>query len=242
MSKYTTGEMSKLCDVSVRTVQFYDTKDILKPTELSEGGRRLYSDDDLKKLNLICLLKTFGLSLNSIKGVLNSETPNKILLLLLEEQAKQINYEIKDKQNKMKIIEAIKENLRNSKTIQVNSINDIDHIMNGEKRLKKTYITMFAIGIPLNIIEMVIIFIWITKGIWWPFAVGMLIVIATIVPLVKMYYKNTAYICTECSTKFKPKFREFFFSNHTPKTRKLTCTECGNKCWCVETYSNEVLK
>ena len=26
MSNYTTGEMAKLCNVSVRTVQFYDTK------------------------------------------------------------------------------------------------------------------------------------------------------------------------------------------------------------------------
>ena len=29
MSNYTTGEMAKLCNVSVRTVQFYDTKGIL---------------------------------------------------------------------------------------------------------------------------------------------------------------------------------------------------------------------
>ncbi len=240
MSKYTTGEMAKMCDVSVRTVQFYDTKDLLKPSELSEGGRRLYSDDDLEKLHLICLLKTFGLSLDSIKDVLNSETPNKVLLLLLEEQARQINAEIEKGQNQLKIIEAVKKNLRNSKTIQVNSINDIDHIMNGERKLKKTYRTMFAIGIPMNMLEFVTIFIWITKGIWWPFAISMLIVITIAVLLMKMYYKNTAYICPECSAKFKPRFKEFSFSKHTPKMRKLTCTECGHKGWCIETYSSEV--
>ena len=49
MSEYTTGELAKLCDVSVRTVQFYDVKDLLKPAELTEGGRRLYTDDDLKR-------------------------------------------------------------------------------------------------------------------------------------------------------------------------------------------------
>ncbi|GAU76259.1 MerR family transcriptional regulator [Fusibacter sp. 3D3] len=242
MSKYTTGELAKLCDVSVRTVQFYDTKELLKPTELSEGGRRLYSDDDLEKLHLICLLKTFGLSLDSIKDVLNSETPNKVLLLLLEEQARQINAEIEKGQKQIKVIEAVKTNLRNSKTIQVNSINDIDHIMNGERKLKKTYRTMFAIGIPMDIIEIATIYIWITKGIWWPFAVSMLIIIGIAVLLIKMYYKNTAYICPECSSKFKPRFKAFFFSNHTPKMRKLTCTDCGHKGWCVETYSSEVQK
>ena len=41
MSKYTTGELAKLCGVTVRTVQYYDTRGILIPSDLSEGGRRL---------------------------------------------------------------------------------------------------------------------------------------------------------------------------------------------------------
>jgi DNA-binding transcriptional MerR regulator len=86
MSTYTTGELAKLCEVTVRTVQFYDEKDLLKPTELTEGGRRLYTDEDLKKLILICLLKSLGLSLDTIKGILGSENQNKVLLLLLDEQ------------------------------------------------------------------------------------------------------------------------------------------------------------
>lgn len=47
MSKYTTGELAKLCNVTVRTVQYYDKRGILIPTELSEGGRRLYTESDL---------------------------------------------------------------------------------------------------------------------------------------------------------------------------------------------------
>ena len=50
MSQYTTGEIAKLCGVSVRTVQYYDSRNILTPTALSEGGRRLYSEQDLQKL------------------------------------------------------------------------------------------------------------------------------------------------------------------------------------------------
>ncbi|MFQ7110763.1 MAG: MerR family DNA-binding transcriptional regulator [Anaerovoracaceae bacterium] len=38
MSKYTTGEIAKLCGVSVRTVQYYDTRNILTPSELKENG------------------------------------------------------------------------------------------------------------------------------------------------------------------------------------------------------------
>ena len=51
MLKYTTGELAKLCNVSVRTVQFYDTKNLLKPSEISEGGRRLYTEADVKNLS-----------------------------------------------------------------------------------------------------------------------------------------------------------------------------------------------
>ena len=84
MSQYTTGELAKLCGVTVRTVQFYDTKGILCPSALTEGGRRIYSDQDLKQLRLICLLKTMGLTLESIKEILVSKAPDQVLQLLLE--------------------------------------------------------------------------------------------------------------------------------------------------------------
>ena len=53
MSHYTTGEIAKLCGVTIRTVQYYDSRGILVPSELSEGGRRLYSENDLKKMKIM---------------------------------------------------------------------------------------------------------------------------------------------------------------------------------------------
>ena len=50
MAQYTTGELAKECGITVRTVQFYDQRGILVPSALTEGGRRLYSEEDLKKL------------------------------------------------------------------------------------------------------------------------------------------------------------------------------------------------
>lgn len=41
MSMYTTGELAKECGVTVRTVQYYDTQNLLNSRELTEGGRRL---------------------------------------------------------------------------------------------------------------------------------------------------------------------------------------------------------
>ena len=49
--------MAKLCGITVRTVQYYDTRGILIPSAFSEGGRRLYSEEDLKRLKVICFLR-----------------------------------------------------------------------------------------------------------------------------------------------------------------------------------------
>ncbi|MCF0233183.1 MAG: MerR family transcriptional regulator, partial [Enterococcus sp.] len=54
---YSTGELAKLANVSVRTVQYYDKRGILKPSDVTEGGRRIYTDSDLDKLKTICFLR-----------------------------------------------------------------------------------------------------------------------------------------------------------------------------------------
>ncbi len=57
MSQYSTGELAKIVGVSVRTVQYYDQRGILIPSEISDGGRRIYNDQDLQKLQVICFLR-----------------------------------------------------------------------------------------------------------------------------------------------------------------------------------------
>lgn len=104
MSKYTTGEMAKLCNVTVRTVQYYDTRGILIPAELSEGGRRLYNDDDLKKLRLICYLKNIGLSLDSIADILTAENGKNVISTILQEQRAQLKNDIEQQKESLKEI------------------------------------------------------------------------------------------------------------------------------------------
>lgn len=237
MPQYTTGELAKLGGVSVRTVQFYDAKDLLKPSELTEGGRRLYSDDDLNKLRLICMLKALGLTLGSIKGILDSDSPNKVLLLLLDEQAKQIDKDIKDKQKQLDSIKVIKESIRDTNRIPVNSISDVEHIMDSKKKLRKTHAIMLILGLVIDAIQIGTLILWIIKGIWQPFVIGIPFVILLGILMTWMYCKNTDYICTECNTQFKPTLSEFLFSKHTPKTRKLKCPKCGHTGYCVEVAS-----
>lgn len=94
MSEYTTGEMAKLCNITVRTVQYYDTRNILVPSRLSDGGRRLYSQEDLQKLKVICFLRQLGLSINSIGEILEEESPENVISLLLSQQINSLEEEI----------------------------------------------------------------------------------------------------------------------------------------------------
>ena len=236
MSKYTTGELAKLCNTTVRTVQFYDTKGLLIPSELSEGGRRLYSEQDCEKLKLICVLKSLGISLTAVKDITDSSNKNVILNTLLKEQSKQIEHEIAEKQKQLKAIEIIGENINGKPIVPINKLVDIDKMIESKLRYKKTIGIVLISGICLEIIEILTLVLWVVKGIWLPFALTIPVIIISMDFLIKLYYKNVFYVCPHCGEVFKSDFWEFFFANHTIKTRKLTCTHCKTKDWCIETY------
>ena len=236
---YTTGETAKLCGVSVRTVQYYDTRRILIPSELTEGGRRLYSEDDIKKLRIICFLRDVGLPINSINELLHEDDPGSVISILLDEQEKTLRQEIEERQNQLDILEGIKRELNVVSHFSVESIGDIAYIMKNKDKLRRLRCFMISVGIVMDIIEIGTLIYWIKSGTWWPFAVGMCFVIAMGVWISAVYFRNTDYICPQCHEVFKPKFKEAFFAKHTPKTRKLTCPRCGHKGFCVEVYSEK---
>lgn len=91
---YTTGELADACGTTVRTVQYYDQKGLLVPSGYSEGGRRMYADGDTERLRFILMLKTLGLKLSQIRGILESPNRGAILETLLEERASQLKDEI----------------------------------------------------------------------------------------------------------------------------------------------------
>ena len=234
MSKYTTGELAKLCDVSVRTVQYYDSRNILVPSELSEGGRRLYSENDLQKLKIICFLRSVDVPINSIAELFEEDNSEKVIAILLEQQKKECKDEMNECQKKLQTLDQIERGMKIMESFSVESIGDIAHIMKNVKKLRKTRITMLAVGVIAELIEWATLILWIVKGIWIPFALGLPIAVGLGVWITKFYFDRIVYICPECHTVFRPKFKEAFWANHTPTTRKLTCTKCGHKGLCEE--------
>lgn len=239
MSKYTTGEMAKLCGVTVRTVQYYDTRGILVPSELSEGGRRLYTEDDLRMMKMICFLREVGLSIDSINKLLTEEDPGNVISILLDQQEQVLKDEMAASKSKMQKLEELKKELKAKDIFSVESIGDVAYTMENRDKLKGLYRRLLITAIPVGILQWGSIIYGFITWTWWPFLVYLVIGIPYAIWASKYYFKRVAYICPQCHTVFKPRFKEAFFARHTPKTRKLTCTSCGHKGFCVEVYSED---
>ena len=239
MSMYTTGEVAKLCGVSVRTVQYYDTRNILVPSALSEGGRRLYSEDDLHRMKLICFLRDTGLSINSIGEFLNDPDPPRALSLLLEEQERVLREEIEEKEKQLAIVDGVRKELKKIDDFSVESIGDIAQVMENKKNLRRIRVMLLVTGIPVTLFQWISVILWAGVGIWWPFILYVPIAVFYGIGMSKFYFKRVSYICPQCHRVFRPRIKEAFRANHTPTMRKLHCTECGYHGFCVEIYGKE---
>lgn len=239
MSKYTTGEMAKLCGVSVRTVQYYDTRGILTPSELSEGGRRLYSEDDLKRMKIICFLRDTGISINSIGELLSGDDPGSVISVLLEQQEQLLREEVNERQAKLDMLDGIKRELKSVENFSVESIGDIAYAMENKKKMRQLHAILLITGIPVSIFQWTSVMLWIAAGMWQLFALYVLVFIPYVIWITNFYFKRVVYICPQCHELFKPDYKEALWARHTPTLRKLTCTCCGYKGFCVETYGKE---
>lgn len=234
MSKYTTGELAKLCGVTVRTVQYYDKRGILIPSALTEGGRRLYSEDDVRRMRIICFLRELGLPIDAISQLLSEEDPGSVVSLLLDQQAQALTEEIGEREEQLRRLKELKAGLKGVRTFSIDSIGDIAYTMTNKKNLRKIHRTLLLAALPLGALQWASIILWIAKGRWQLFAAWAVISVPCAVWLSRLYFRKVSYLCPQCHTVFRPTLKEAFWARHTPCTRKLTCPSCGHRGFCVE--------
>lgn len=82
------GELAKKLEMSQRTVRYYEEIGLLNSIKRVEGGRRVYTDVDLRRLKLIKRLKIMGMTLSEmqeLEAMWTIEKSNeKVLKRLLE--------------------------------------------------------------------------------------------------------------------------------------------------------------
>ena len=97
------GELAKRAGVTVRTIRYYEELGLLSPTEVSPGGFRLYTEQDLNRFQFIQRFKELGLPLEEIQVLIDSSEPGESKMQrirasysLLEKQLKKIEDKISE--------------------------------------------------------------------------------------------------------------------------------------------------
>jgi DNA-binding transcriptional MerR regulator len=70
LADLSSGDLARVTGSTVRTIRFYEEQGLLEPTQVSGGGHRRYSADDVERLQLIADLRELGLSLGDIRRVM----------------------------------------------------------------------------------------------------------------------------------------------------------------------------
>src|SRR3972149_5630782 len=118
--RYAIGELSRLVDLSQRTIRFYEEIGLLHSVRRIENGKRVYTDDDVRRLKFINRLKVLGLSLAEmleVEIIYRKQRNNREilpkLLEILDERAAQIDERIAQLVALKKEIREYQQRLRN---------------------------------------------------------------------------------------------------------------------------------
>lgn len=71
------SEVAKLTGITVRALHYYDEVGLLKPSEITEAGYRLYSREDLEILQQILFFRELDFPLSQIKEIMNNPNYDK---------------------------------------------------------------------------------------------------------------------------------------------------------------------
>jgi MerR family Zn(II)-responsive transcriptional regulator of zntA len=120
------GELAKRAKVTKRTIRYYEELGLLSPSERSEGGFRLYNENDLSRLLFINRFKEIDFPLDKIKELIDSieigdDKARRVSasLSLLDKQLQQVKEEIKNLRDTKTNIESAIDSLNQCKECKI---------------------------------------------------------------------------------------------------------------------------
>jgi DNA-binding transcriptional MerR regulator len=126
--QYSIGELAAKAEVSVRTLQYYDKKGLLKAT-FSDSGRRMYTRDDIFRLQQILFLKSFGFSLEEIKDKIFKFESASDLEEIFAEQQKILSGEIEKLNQITKMLDTVIFEIHIGKDVSIEKLVTIMYLM-----------------------------------------------------------------------------------------------------------------
>lgn len=121
----TVGELAKLMNITVRTLQYYDKEELLTPSCKSEGGRRLYTKKDVVTLHQILSFKYLGFSLEDIKHKLISLDNPDDVVKMLNSQEQALKSQIKKLKEAVSAVQSLRDEVSLIHEVDFNKYADI---------------------------------------------------------------------------------------------------------------------
>lgn len=125
--------------MTLRTIRWYDNKNILKPSYRKENGTRVYTDADLARLQQILLFKYLGFSLDDIREMTMGSAEEAFLLDSLQIQKKLVQERIAELKDVHKALCDTVEAIENHETMHWNKMLDLIHMTSVDQSLKIQY-------------------------------------------------------------------------------------------------------
>lgn len=135
---YSSGEFAGMAGVTKKTLRYYDEKNILKPSLLTESGARFYSNEDLGRMQQILLLKYLGFSLKDIREMI-VEDGRDHLRKSLDIQHKLVEDRIAQLELVSRSILDTSEKLQADQEINWSQMLELIHLTGMESSLKNQY-------------------------------------------------------------------------------------------------------
>lgn len=136
---FSSGEFAKLAYVTKKTLRYYDEKNILKPSLVTDTGARFYTQEDLGKMQQISLLKYLGFSLADIKEMLlNAQDPVQ-LDSFLQIQKKLVEDKIEQLKLVSATIESTNRKLQTGQAIDWSNMLELTRITGMENSMRNQY-------------------------------------------------------------------------------------------------------
>lgn len=136
---YSSGQFARMANVTVRTIRFYDSHNILKPSYVNEKGARFYTDSDFARLQQILLLKYLGFSLDEIRELTIDDGGSSYLLNSLYLQQKLVEDRMEQMQQVYKAIGETTQALEENGSVDWKRMLDLIHLTSMEDSLATQY-------------------------------------------------------------------------------------------------------
>lgn len=233
---YSSGQLAKRCHTSIRTIQYYDAKGILVAKRTAKN-RREYDEEDCLRLQQILTYRQLGFQLKDIQQLINNDHNSQILSSLIDKQIHSLHDQLRRANSQLEGLNYLRKSVQSPVDFSTKVQEKIALNMKMTGKLHRLRLWILFWGVIVDCFlwgSLIYVFYQGASG-WW-FVFGFLCSLIIAAEITYYYYQHSIYLCPNCQSEFVPNFKSWFFTTHTPNTRKLVCPHCQQKLFCIEEY------